>query len=39
MKETNKKKGVTLIFSTRGHMVMDHARRLIHVRDGLVSDD
>ena len=39
MKEMNEKKKVTFIFSTHDHMVMDYARRLIHIRDGQVEDE
>ncbi|MBU2552462.1 MAG: ABC transporter ATP-binding protein [Proteobacteria bacterium] len=39
MKEMNEKKRVTFIFSTHDEMVMDYARRLIHIRDGQVADD
>ena len=39
MKEMNEKKGVTFIFSTHDEMVMDYARRLIHIRDGSVAGD
>ncbi|MEA1971528.1 MAG: ABC transporter ATP-binding protein [Thermodesulfobacteriota bacterium] len=39
MREMNEKKNVTFIFSTHDQMVMDYARRLVHIRDGLVSDD
>ena len=39
MKEMNEKKKVTFIFSTHDQMVMDYARRLVKIRDGLVSDD
>jgi len=39
MKEMNGNKGVTFIFSTHDHMVMDYARRLIRLRDGQVADD
>jgi len=35
----NEKKNVTFIFSTHDQMVMDYARRLVHIRDGLVADD
>lgn len=38
MQEMNEKKGVTFIFSTHDQMVMDYARRLIHIRDGRVDD-
>jgi len=39
MKEMNEKRNVTFLFSTHDHMVMDHARRLIQIRDGQVADD
>jgi len=39
MKEMNEKKNVTFIFSTHDRMVMDYARRLILIKDGLVVDD
>ncbi len=39
MEQMNKKKKVTFIFSTHDQMVMDHARRLVQLRDGLVVDD
>lgn len=39
MKEMNEKKGVTFVFSTHDHMVMNYARRLFHLRDGQVVDD
>ena len=39
MKEMNEKKNVTFIFSTHDQMVMDYARRLVRLRDGLVVDD
>jgi len=39
MREMNEKKDVTFIFSTHDRMVMDYARRLVHIRDGLVADD
>jgi putative ABC transport system ATP-binding protein len=39
MKEMNQKKRVTFIFSTHDPMVMEYARRLIYLRDGLVADD
>ncbi len=35
----NTSKGVTFIFSTHDQMVMEYARRLIHIRDGRVADD
>ena len=39
MKEMNEKKKVTFIFSTHDQMVMNYARRLVHIKDGLVADD
>lgn len=39
MKEMNEKRNVTFIFSTHDHMVMEYARRLIHIRDGRIADD
>ena len=39
MLELNKKAGVTFIFSTHDIMVMDFARRLIHIRDGQIEND
>jgi putative ABC transport system ATP-binding protein len=39
MRRMNEKKGVTFIFSTHDHMVMDYARRLVHLRDGQVAAD
>jgi putative ABC transport system ATP-binding protein len=39
MREMNEKKGVTFIFSTHDKMVMDFARRLVQIRDGLVAED
>jgi putative ABC transport system ATP-binding protein len=35
----NKSEGTTFIFSTHDQMVMDHARRIIHIRDGQVESD
>lgn len=39
MKQMNEKKNATFIFSTHDKMVMDYARRLVLIRDGLVADD
>jgi putative ABC transport system ATP-binding protein len=39
MAELNNRKKVTFIFSTHDTMVMDYARRLVLIRDGLVADD
>jgi len=38
MKEMNEQKEITFIFSTHDEMVMDYARRLIMIRDGLVDE-
>jgi len=39
MAEMNRTKGVTFIFSTHDPMVMDHARRLVYLKDGRVESD
>jgi len=39
MREMNTSKGVTFIFSTHDRMVMEHARRLVRIRDGRVDGD
>jgi len=39
MKTMNREKAVTFIFSTHDSMVMEHARRIIYIRDGQVADD
>ena len=39
MRGMNEKKNVTFVFSTHDQMVMDYARRLVLIRDGLVVDD
>ncbi len=39
MREMNESMGVTFIFSTHDDMVMDFAKRLVHIRDGLVAED
>ena len=39
MKEMNETKKVTFIFSTHNKMVMNYARRLVHICDGLVTGD
>lgn len=39
MKQMNQDKGVTFVFSTHDPMVMDHATRIIRIRDGRVVDD
>jgi len=35
----NKSEGTTFIFSTHDQMVMDYARRLVHIRDGQIESD
>jgi putative ABC transport system ATP-binding protein len=35
----NKTEGSTFIFSTHDQMVMDHARRIVHIRDGMIESD
>lgn len=39
MLKMNAEKGVTFIFSTHDAMVMDYARRLVHIRDGRIAED
>lgn len=39
MKKMNVEKQVTFVFSTHDRMVMDHARRLVLIRDGRVAED
>ena len=39
MQAMNKNLGTTFIFSTHDPKVMEHARRLIHVRDGQIESD
>ncbi|MDR2375453.1 MAG: ABC transporter ATP-binding protein [Treponema sp.] len=39
MVSLNKSEGTTFIFSTHDRMVMDHARRIIQIRDGQVESD
>ncbi len=39
MREMNENKDVTFIFSTHDRMVMEHARRLVRLRDGQIVDD
>lgn len=39
MKQMNETKGVTFVFSTHDRMVMEHAARLVRIRDGLIVDD
>ena len=39
MRQLNKDQGVTFVFSTHDEMIMKRARRLVHLRDGLVALD
>ncbi len=39
MRIMNEKTGVTVIFATHDEMVMESARRVVHLRDGQVSED
>jgi putative ABC transport system ATP-binding protein len=39
MKEMNSKKNVTFIFSTHDEMVMEYARRVVYLRDGMIAED
>jgi putative ABC transport system ATP-binding protein len=39
MREMNERTGITFLFSTHDPMVMERARRLVTLRDGLVSSD
>ena len=39
MKKMNKEKKVTFIFSTHDSMVMEYARRLVTIKDGLIKND
>jgi len=39
MKQMNENKKVTFIFSTHDNMVMEYARRIVYLRDGLIADD
>jgi putative ABC transport system ATP-binding protein len=39
MLELNKSEKTTFIFSTHDQMVMEYARRLIHIRDGQIESD
>jgi putative ABC transport system ATP-binding protein len=39
MRQMNKNKNITFIFSTHDNMVMDYARRIIYLRDGRIAED
>jgi putative ABC transport system ATP-binding protein len=39
MKTMNNERGTTFVFSTHDRLVMDHARRIVTIRDGRVTGD
>jgi putative ABC transport system ATP-binding protein len=39
MERMNEEKGITFVFSTHDKMVMECAKKLIHIKDGMVTDD
>jgi putative ABC transport system ATP-binding protein len=39
MRDLNKEKGITFLFSTHDRMVMERADRLVHLRDGRIDSD
>ena len=39
MRKMNEEKKVTFIFSTHDNMVMEYAKRLVMIRDGLIAED
>jgi putative ABC transport system ATP-binding protein len=39
MRNLNESRGVTFLFSTHDRLVMDHARRLVSLRDGQITGD
>jgi putative ABC transport system ATP-binding protein len=39
MRELNKKLGMTFVFSTHDHKIMERADRLIHLEDGVIQLD
>ena len=39
MRQMNRERGVTFVFSTHDRMVMDYARRLVVLRDGEIAED
>ena len=39
MRELNSSRGITFLFSTHDPMVMEHARRIVTLRDGKVIED
>ena len=39
MRQMNRERSVTFVFSTHDQMVMDYARRIVMIRDGRISED
>lgn len=39
MKSMNDKQGVTFVFSTHDKLIMDHAKRIVRLRDGRISEN
>ena len=39
MRGLNEDRGMTFIFSTHDRMIMDKARRVVTIRDGLIDHD
>jgi putative ABC transport system ATP-binding protein len=39
MKELNEKRGVTFVFATHDPLVMEHARRVVRMKDGVIDED
>ncbi len=39
MRHMNETHGITFVFSTHDRMVMDHARRLVTLKDGMIDED
>ena len=39
MRDLNQKRGITFLFSTHDPMVMEHARRIVTLKDGKVTSD
>jgi putative ABC transport system ATP-binding protein len=39
MRKLNEERGMTFIFSTHDRMIVEKARRIVIVRDGLVDSD
>jgi putative ABC transport system ATP-binding protein len=39
MRKINAERGTTFVFSTHDRLVMEHARRIVTIRDGRVTGD